>query len=403
MSADAAVAAERPGGSGAVTDGDGADEQDPVTARAFEIWSQTVMAGKPDKHVRESFADAFVNWDSPLHPKVWKYALGEVRSTRAIEAATVGRDGTDGSEGVTKETVQATTAALRVFDELVELREELRRRAQGGTEAGPTAAGPGQHELDVASAMAERALEQGPAAAGLIGEFVGEQVALRVKVESLSPESARAVGITGKGSVAAVTGAAGEGRRVDRVDAGLLELVQFRAETLLRSAGIGLAPVRGVRQVPAPAVINASLAMVLRAAGVPGIELSEHGELLCEALGSDGDLARTATIDARLGALGRRLDDLTALSRRSHERVIAIDTSSKLTNMALAFTVAEDLKVVRVGLGAEALEKIDIADPAVLGLLAKMAEQSGAESRRRADAQGRPSKSAAQARKDATG
>jgi hypothetical protein len=129
--------------------------------------------------------------------------------------------------------------------------------------------------------------------------------------------------------------------------------------------------------------------MVVRAAGVTGIRLNEEGELLVELLGDTGDLARTASIDARLALLGDQLDRVEATGRATHAKAVQIEKQGFLTNLIANFSLAERLRVVRPGTDRPETE-VDVADPKALGLLDTITGQARRELTRRTDAKGRP-------------
>jgi len=345
--------------------------------RAWELWCELVMPDAPETKARAAFSDAFIGWGSDQNEGLWSHITGRLRTER-VQAAAAGPD-----------SAEKLTALLAGFDELLGLADQARTEHE---------AGPDQHARAVSKEMESREGQSEPT--GLIGEYVGQELSLKVKALRLDRSAAEAVGVAGKAAATALTEAVGTDRRVDRIDSGLLEAVQQRALTLLREAGIEVSRTSGTRAVPANAVVNAALAMVLRAGGVPGIELSEHGELLCAVLASDGDLARTATIDARLSVLGAQLGRMESTLSRAEERTRRIEAGTWLSNMIGGFALAERLKIVKVrGVGAEAAADVSVADPAVVSFLGQLADQAGAEQRRRIDEAGRPSKHAAVARK----
>ena len=108
--------------------------------------------------------------------------------------------------------------------------------------------------------------------------------------------------------------------RVDRVDAVLWRLVEARAQMMARIGGVSI-----TREISRGALINAAMLLVLRGSGVVGIEASRNQELLVELLAGDGDLMRSAAIDARLAALGTQLDRMEHRSRLTTDRLVRIE------------------------------------------------------------------------------
>lgn len=212
---------------------------------------------------------------------------------------------------------------------------------------------------------------------------VGQTMAYNGTVVAVAPPAAAGVNMNPT-QIEATVATAGKPVRVDRVDQALVSLAQGRVEYLLEAAGVRCTPEVAPRNV----VVNAALVMILRAGGMSGIEVSGELEAVITALASAGDIERTASIDARLNALGQALERLEAGGRRMNARLVEQDRSLWALGMGQAYTLAADLRLVKPGLGD--VGEIDLRDQPVLTVFDRLNTQALEEKDRRIAAAGRP-------------
>ncbi|WP_179220103.1 hypothetical protein [Rhodococcus sp. NCIMB 12038] len=289
----------------------------------------------------------------------------------------------------------AIGAYLMGIDELQALRAQIRaldeagigRDTPGESEDGSDRAHGSALAAELNHRSEERMAGENPGL--LVSKFMGKKVTITPKVVEVGPEAGASIGVSAQ-RAQALSALAGTVKKVDRVDEALLELLRERVEKSLRIAGIDPSS-KGTElgTVSRSAVVNAALVMVVRASGVTGIRLNEEGELLVELLGDTGDLARTASIDARLALIGDQLDRMEATGRAIHKKTVLIEKQGFLTNLITNFSLAERLRIVRPGTERPESE-VDVAEPKALSLLHNMEGQARRELARRTDAEGRP-------------
>lgn len=342
--------------------------------RAGKLWDQFVKAD------RIVFDTGFSGWSAPENARVWQ-SVSTSRGPRLVKLM---------KDVDTEHLEKAIETYLRGIDELHELRDQIRAIdtatvGDGSDAPGSTHAGALATELNKRSQDRLSSAKPGL----LVSKFTGRRVSLSPKVVEIGPEAGACIGVSAP-RAQALSALAGSVKKVDRVDESLLELLRERASVSMRAAGIepsGVGTELGT--VSRTAVVTAALAMVVRAAGVTGVHLNEEGELLVELLGDTGDLARTASIDARLALLGDQLDRMEATGRATHTKTVQIEKQSFLTTLIANFSLAERLRVVRPGTDRPETE-VDVADPKALGLLDAITGQARRELTRRTDAKGRP-------------
>lgn len=391
-----------------------------LLARAEVLWRRLI-----DRNVGQAFDGAFSGWGTERNAAIWarvpetqsKVILRMDALDPAVREEKLIRLLADVNE------LSALRSAVEVLDtggldasgfdgasELGVVRgwpdqlDQLDQTDQPEHATGPTgyqAVVPTDHSTEVARIMATRREEAAVAAAGGRVEAAARESAIKpivLKVHTTSVESSagRTVGMSAaqlrdlpdkcnKDNTA-------KGVRVDRIDTVLMELAVAHVTELLGQAQIRVA------QVTRPAVVNAALAVVLRSAGVPGLVLSEEGEMLCEVLGSGGDLSRTATMDARLEVMGQCLGRLEKQSRLMAQRQVAAERSALMESMTSALVLAEQTRKIKLGMNPE-VEMFDLTDPAVIALHEHLAEQARIEWERRVAAQGRPNSELARRRR----
>lgn len=385
-----------------------------LLARAEVLWRRLI-----DRNVGQAFDGAFSGWGTERNAAIWA-RVPETQSKVILKM--------DALDPAVRE--EKLIRLLADVNELSALRSAVEVLDTGGLDAsgfdgaselgvvrgwsdqtdqpehatGPTgyqAVVPTDHSTEVARIMATRREEAAVAAAGGRVEAAAREsaikpIALKVYTTSVESSAGRTVGMSAaqlrdlpdkcnKNNTA-------KGVRVDRIDAVLMELAVAHVTELLGQAQIRVA------QVTRPAVVNAALAVVLRSAGVPGLVLSEEGEMLCEVLGSGGDLSRTATMDARLEVMGQCLGRLEKQSRLMAQRQVAAERSALMESMTSALVLAEQTRKIKLGMNPE-VEMFDLTDPAVIALHEHLAEQARIEWERRVAAQGRPNSELARRRR----
>lgn len=341
--------------------------------RAGKLWDQFVKAE------RILFDTGFSGWSAPENGRVWQ-SVSASRGPRLMKLV---------KDVDPDQLEKAIDTYLMGIDELHALRDQIRAIDTGAADADTSP--DGDHAGALATELSKRSQERlsGSKPGLLVSKFTGRKVSLSPKVLAVGPEAGACIGVSAP-RAQALTAMAGSVKKVDRVDEALLELLRERASVSMRAAGIepsGVGTELGT--VSRTAVVTAALAMVVRAAGVSGIRLNEEGELLVELLGDTGDLARTASIDARLALLGDQLDRVEATGRATHAKAVQIEKQGFLTNLIANFSLAERLRVVRPGTDRPETE-VDVADPKALGLLDTITGQARRELTRRTDAKGRP-------------
>lgn len=350
-----------------------------LLGRAEKLWDLFVMNDS-----RSLFDAAFTGWGTDQNTQVWE----SVAASRAGRLMRLVRD-------VKPDQLQeAMHAYLTGIDELHTLREQIRALDTGqgdGDTAAADSAAAGGHSRAVAAELNHRSQERlsGTAPGLLVSKYAGKKVTISPKVIEVGSEAGASIGVSAP-RARALSELAGSVKKVDRVDEALLELLRERVSVSMRAAGIepsGVGTESGM--VSRPAVVTAALAMVVRAAGVTGVRLNEEGELLVELLGDSGDLARTASIDARLALLGEQLDRMEATGRAIHNKTTTIEKQGFLTNLITTFSLAERLRVVRPGTDRPEND-VDVAAPKALNLFNIMEGQARREQARRRDANGRP-------------
>lgn len=360
-----------------------------VLERAEDLWRRTVEDRWPQ--VR---AKAFSDWGSADNERVWASAPTMV----ARRASLIVAPETTGVEP-DADLVELMSRCM----ELGGLHRELELAAQGRLDAAPvtggeepatatSAADVGEH----ARAVGERTLSHRRAGAGPLAQeyhgrakAAGAPLTLSASVRSVGPVTGAAAGMSTARS-RALPEQVGKTVRVE-ADAALVALLQSQFESLLAEAGIPVTTVgSNSSPVSRPGAANAALALVLRAAGVPDVVLSEDGELLCELLAASGDLARTTHIDGQLAEIGERLVELDRRSRATQRTVNQVQREQFSTGLIGALSLAERLRVIKVPLNPR-IDQISAIDPLVLDLLDHLSGQAASEERRRRDARGRPS------------
>ncbi|MET3959857.1 hypothetical protein ABIE52_006792 [Rhodococcus sp. OAS809] len=353
----------------------GLQDREQLLDRAGKLWDLFVSNDS-----RDVFAAGFTGWGTPQNNEVWETVSGS-RVNRLMRLF----------KGVQTEQLEvAIEAYLTGIDELYSLREQVRDLDNARTEDSPET-GTATHASSVAAELSQRSQERlsGAAPGLLVSKYAGKKATFSPKVIEVGTEAGACIGVSAA-RARALSDLAGSVKKVDRVDEALLELLRERVSVSLRAAGIepsGMGTESGT--VSRPAVVTAALAMVVRAAGVTGVRLNEEGELLVELLSDTGDLARTASIDARLALLGDQLDRMEATGRSIHSKTVLIEKQGFLTNLITNFSLAERLRVVRPSTDRPENE-VDVAEPKALRLLANMEGQARRELARRVDTQGRP-------------
>lgn len=362
-----------------MSDTSGSPDRQALLERAEKLWELFVKSDS-----RSLFEAGFTGWGTTKNTQVWV----SVAASRVHRLLRLVKD-------VKPEQLQeAIEAYLMGLDELHTLRDQIRSldvEANGDTVFSST---DGVHAGALAAELSHRSQERlsGAAPGVLVSKYAGKKVTISPKVVEVGPEAGACIGVSAS-RAQALSALAGSVKKVDRVDEALLELLRERVTVSMRAAGIepsGVGMESGA--VSRPAVVTAALAMVVRAAGVTGVRLNEEGELLVELLGNTGDLARTASIDARLALLGDQLDRMEATGRATHSKAVLIEKQGFLTNLITNFSLAERLRVVRPGTDRPESE-VDVADPKALGLLDNMEGQARREMTRRADTKRRPASS----------
>ncbi|PZU04663.1 MAG: hypothetical protein DI630_00675 [Gordonia sp. (in: high G+C Gram-positive bacteria)] len=354
----------------------GSPERRRLLERAGKLWDQFVT-----KADRSLFDPGFTGWDSTQNTQVWQ-SVAASRVPRLMRLVKdVSPDQLD----------KAIEAYLRGIDELYLLRDQIRAIDTAAANTDPAGGGDGAHAGALAAELSHRSQERlsGTAPGLLASKFAGKKMAISPKVMKVGPEAGASIGVSAA-RAQVLSAMAGSVKKVDRIDEALVELLRERASVSLRAAGIepsGSGTEPGA--ISRPAVVSAALVMVLRASGMSGIRLNEEGELLVELLGDTGDLARTASIDARLALLGEQLDRMEATGRATHNKTVHIERQGFLTNLITNFSLAERLRVVRPGADRPETE-VDVADPKALTLLDNMTGQARRELTRRTNIKGRP-------------
>lgn len=359
-----------------MSDTSGSPDRQVLLERAEKLWELFVKSDS-----RSLFEAGFTGWGTAKNTQVW----ASVAASRVHRLMRLVKD-------VKPEQLQeAIEAYLMGLDELHTLRDQVRSLdvdTDGDTTVSST---DGIHAGALAAELSHRSQERlsGATPGALASKYAGRKVAISPKVIEVGPEAGACIGVSAP-RAQALSALAGSGKKVDRLDEALMELLRERAGVLLRAVGIEPSGAGTEhRAVSRSAVVNASLVMVLRASGVTGVRLNEEGELLVELLSSTGDLARTASIDARLALLGDQLDRIEATGRATHNKTVVIEKQGFLTNLITNFSLAERLRVVRPGTDRPESE-VDVADPKALGLLDNMEGQARREMTRRADTKRRP-------------
>lgn len=388
-----------------------------LLARAEVLWRRLI-----DRNVGQAFDGAFSGWGTERNAAIWARVpetqskvilrmdaldpavreeklirlladVNELRALRsAVEVLDTGGLDASGFDGASE---------LGVVRGWSDQTDQTDQPEHGTGPTGYQAVVPTDHSTEVARIMATRREEAAVAAAGgrveaAARESAVKPIVLKVHTTSVESSAGRTVGMSAaqlrdlpdkcnKDNTA-------KGVRVDRIDAVLMELAVAHVTELLGQAQIRVA------QVTRPAVVNAALAVVLRSAGVPGLVLSEEGEMLCEVLGSGGDLSRTATMDARLEVMGQSLGRLEKQSRLMAQRQVAAERSALMESMTSALVLAEQTRKIKLGMNPE-VEMFDLTDPAVIALHEHLAEQARIEWERRVAAQGRPNSELARRRR----
>lgn len=362
-----------------MSDASGSPDRERLLERAGKLWDSFVMKGD-----RSLFDIGFTGWGTTQNAQVWE-SVAASRVSRLMRLV---------NDVKPDQLQEAIEAYLMGIDELQSLRAQIRALDEAGSGQASAAlegGADGAHGSALAAELNHRSEERlsGDNPGLLVSKYVGKKVTITPKVIEVGPEAGASIGVSAQ-RAQALSGMAGTAKRVDRVDESLLELLSERVEASIRAAGIELSGV-GTQQgvVPRSAVVNAALVMVVRASGVNGIRLNEEGELLVELLGDSGDLARTASIDARLALLGDQLDRMEATGRAIHKKTVLIEKQGFLTNLITNFSLAERLRIVRPGTERPESE-IDLAEPKALSLLHNMEGQARREQARRVDAEGRP-------------
>ena len=355
---------------------------DSDTARAHELWDQYLSAFVGARS-KEYFKIAFGE-PGEFTDQVWD-SVRAVRSRAVITAM---------SEAEESERLTAVSTVLADFDELLAMRPRKADDETGAGETEPVSVDertPGSHEQELARQMAAPSPES---AAELLARARGTTVQVTGGVVSVAPPQVTAVSMTPEEAVRTAA-RAGEDIRVFRVDAALLALAQGRAQALLEAAGVTMPPTKGSDMaIPRNVVINAALALVLRAGGVGGIELSDSLELVCSALTSAGDLERNASLDARMALLGASLDRLERKTDLALARSREAAQASAAQQYYTAYQIAERASLVKLPMGAGAYGAIDVAASPVLKVLDLVQGQARREITRRVEAEGRPDKQA---------
>lgn len=365
-----------------MSEASGLPARERLLERAGKLWDLFVT-----NDGRELFDAGFTGWGTTQNTQVWE----SVAASRVHRLMRLVKD-------VKPEQLEeAIRAYLMGIDELQTLREQIRALDDvpaGGDTAGGSGNGDGgAHASALATELSHRSQERlsGANPGLLVSKYAGKKVVISPKVIEVGDVAGASIGVSAS-RARALSALVGSVKKVDRVDEALLELLRERAGVSMRAAGIepsGMGTEHGA--VSRSAVVNAALAMVVRAAGVTGVHLNEEGELLVELLGDTGDLARTASIDARLALLGDQLDRMEATGRAIHTKTVLIEKQGFLTNLITNFSLAERLRVVRPG--AERPEsEVDVAEPKALSLLSSMESQARRELARRTDAAGRPAR-----------
>ena len=347
--------------------------------RAGKLWDQFVT-----KADRSLFDAGFTEWDSEQNAQVWR----SVTSSRVPRLMRLVKD-------VNPEQLEkAIETYLMGIDELYTLRDQIRAIdfGEGGDQITTGAGVNGQsHSGALADELHHRSQERLSSSKPglLVTQFAGKKVTISPRVTEVRPEAGASIGVS-SARAQTLSSLAGSVKRVDRVDEALLELLRERATVSMRAAGIepsGFGTDSGA--VSRAAVVTAALTMVVRAAGITGVQLNEEGELLVELLSDTGDLARTASIDARLALLGDQLDRMEATGRATHKKTVDIEKQGFLTKLVTNYLLAERLRVVRPGTERPGAD-VDVADPKALGLLETMTAQARRELSRRTHSKGRP-------------
>lgn len=400
-------------------------ERQMLIDRASVIWRRTV-----DPKGR-GLVEAFSDWGGPENLEVWRM-VGVAHTqalTQLIGSTTAGQAAGGGDTAEQLGWLVRVMAELRTICSAVQLMDtgevsvasvsglseigSVHPPAGTGTGDGPgvsdgpdgdgpTAVLPIDHAGRVAEVMAARRQDAAIAASGgrvqaMADKSASSALVLKVRTDSVEPTTGRCVGMSG-GQIRDLDEALDTMVKVDRVDAPLMDLAQAHVGHLLDQARVRL-----TQPVSRPAVVGAALALVLRGAGVSGIRLNDEGEMLCELLGSGGDLERGATIDARLEVLGNRLDRIDRRGRLMEQRLINAEKAALMESMVTTFALAEQVRRVRVPVNAEsdqALEAFDLAAPGAVSLYEHLHRQVEAEWRRRIAAQGRPSAELADIRRE---
>ena len=402
-------------------------EHEALLTRAQALWTRLIGPVDAD----DNFQRAFTGWGSHDNDEVWSRILGaEGEVVRQLATGQLKIPDNKPGEELTQEqrlakAQQQQLAKLRRFvadvNELRTIRCAVEVMDTGrlsvtsipgceemdpvtGPERTDDHAGgnqalvPVDHAGRVAQTMASRRAEEqllsaGGRVAAMARASADKPLQPSGKVLGIDPAATAAVGL-GAGASRDLLADLGESKgKVDRLDKALLKLMMAYAQDLLDRAGV-----RVSGSLSQPAVFSAAMVLVMRSAGVPGLTLTDEGEMLVELLGAAGDLERGATTDARLEVLGNRMERMDKYLRLTSQHLAQMERNQVMDNMVGAYVLAEQVRLVRPGYDQN-VEKVDLADPMVLSLIEHLRSQAYTEWQRRTDAAGRPNTELARQRR----